>query len=85
MAEIQYANCPKCSSSNIKKVGYTWWGGIIGPALLTHVKCQDCRTTFNGKTGKSNRNAIIIYSFIIYPIGFGVIAFVIFLLISVRR
>ncbi len=29
--------------------------------MLTHVKCSQCRTSYNGKTGKSNNKAIAIY------------------------
>jgi transposase-like protein len=57
----QYAPCPNCGSTDIKKVGYTWWGGALGPAMFTHVKCNNCNTQYNGKTGKSNQNSIIIY------------------------
>ena len=58
---IQYAPCPNCGQSNAKKVGYTWWGGALGPNMFTHVKCQNCGTQYNGKTGKSNQTNIILY------------------------
>ena len=67
-----YVDCPKCGGSRIEKVSYTWWGGFLGPALFTHVRCQDCRTTFNGKSGQSNTGPIIIYSVVL-----GVIAIVV--------
>ena len=57
----QYAACPNCGQSNAKKVGFTWWGGALGPSMFTHVKCQNCGTEYNGKTGKSNQQNIIIY------------------------
>ena len=57
----QYAPCPQCGSTNAAKVKYTWWGGALGPAMFTHVKCNNCGTQYNGKTGKSNQNSIIIY------------------------
>ena len=59
--QIQYAACPQCGQSNAKKVRYTWWGGAVGPNMFTHVKCQNCGTQYNGKTGKSNQQNIIIY------------------------
>ena len=74
----QYAPCPNCGQSNAKKVGYTWWGGALGPGLMTHVKCQNCGTQYNGKTGQSNRNNIIIYfvaSFVIVFLLCGGLAF----------
>ena len=56
-----YVPCPKCGGVNIQKVGFTWWGGILGPALFNHVKCNSCGTAYNGKTGQSNTVGITIY------------------------
>ena len=67
---IQYAPCPKCGQSVAKKVGYTWWGGALGPSMFTHVKCQNCNTQYNGKTGQSNQNNIIIYFLVSLVIAF---------------
>ncbi len=57
----QYVPCPQCGSTDVKKVTYTWWGGALGPFLFKLVKCNACGTEYNGKTGQSNRNNIIIY------------------------
>jgi len=40
---------------------FSWWGGLVGPMLLTHVKCPQCRTKYNGNTGRSNAKGIAIY------------------------
>jgi ribosomal protein S27E len=57
-----YADCPECSNrGDATSVGFTWWGGIVGPALLSHVRCNRCGTCYNGKSGKSNSTAIAIY------------------------
>ncbi len=61
LAMTEFAPCPMCSSSNATKLSWTWWGGKFGPYLFTHVKCEDCGATYNGKTGKSNKVPIIIY------------------------
>jgi hypothetical protein len=61
LGESDFAPCPACSSGNAQKVTYTWWGGLLGPALFHHVKCLDCGTGFNGRTGKSNALPIAIY------------------------
>ena len=66
----QYAPCPNCGQNNAKKVGYTWWGGALGPSMFTHVKCQSCGTQYNGKTGKSNQQNIIIYTLVSFIIAF---------------
>ncbi|MDR2188381.1 MAG: hypothetical protein LBE62_10060 [Azonexus sp.] len=57
---FEYKPCPKCSSLKVEKVGFTWWLGIL-PSLLNQVKCKECGASYNGKTGKSNTGAIIIY------------------------
>jgi transposase-like protein len=67
---IQYAACPNCGQSNAKKVSYTWWGGAVGPIMFTHVKCQNCGTQYNGKTGKSNQQSIIIYNIVVFVVVF---------------
>jgi transposase-like protein len=76
----EFAPCPQCGSVKAEKVSYTIWGGMIGPRLLNHVKCQDCKATFNGKTGKSNTGAITIYLVAMF-----VLAFVIFFVAALVR
>jgi uncharacterized protein (DUF983 family) len=66
----QYAPCPKCSQSSAQKVGFTWWGGVLGPKLMTHVKCGACGTAYNGKTGKDNTTNIAIYLIVSAVIAF---------------
>jgi len=57
----KYARCPECGANDADRVTFTWWGGIIGPAILTHVECATCGTLYNGRTGKSNNQAIAVY------------------------
>lgn len=57
----EFLSCPTCGSYDVKKVPYTWWGGALGPALLTYVRCQGCGTQYNGKTGRSNTAAIAVF------------------------
>jgi hypothetical protein len=60
------ANAP-CGAALIRtvrtasRIGFTWWGGVLGPWMLTHVRCNKCGTCYNGHTGKSNDTAIVIY------------------------
>ena len=70
MQTSQYKPCPQCGSLNADKIRYTWWGGALGPAIMTHVKCQNCGTQFNGKTGKSNQTNILIYFVATFIIAF---------------
>jgi hypothetical protein len=58
---MQYAPCYNCGNTFANKVSFTWWGGVLGPSLFTHVTCCRCGTAYNGKTGKSNNTAIAIY------------------------
>jgi hypothetical protein len=73
-----YAPCPKCNAAVAEKLKFTWWGGVLGPKLLTHVKCQACGKKYNGKTGRENTVNIIIYGLVA-----GVICFVLFFLLAV--
>lgn len=61
----QFAPCPKCSGSNAEQMRFTWWGGVIGPKILKHVRCNSCGAKYNGKTGKDNTTGIVIYSLIV--------------------
>lgn len=56
-----YLPCFNCEETNCTKVKYTWWGGVLGPKLLHHVKCNVCGSHYNGKTGKSNAQKIAVY------------------------
>jgi uncharacterized protein (DUF983 family) len=69
--------CPFCQASDPKPVNFSWWGGILGPKLLSHVRCMQCGKTYNGKSGKSNDTAIAIYlaiSLVILVVIFGMMA-----------
>ncbi len=68
-----YLPCPKCHSTNVKLMGFTWWGGLVGPKILTHVKCGNCGATFNGKTGKPNTTAIAIYMVVVLVVVIGLV------------
>jgi ribosomal protein S27E len=61
----RYADCPNCDApGDASPVVFTWWGGMIGPRLLSHVRCNDCGTCYNGSSGKSNDTAILIYTLV---------------------
>jgi hypothetical protein len=66
-----FANCPSCRGSNATKVGWTFWGGAIGPRMLSHVECNSCKTKYNGKTGGYNTIGIVIYLAVSAAIGIG--------------
>jgi hypothetical protein len=66
----QYVPCPKCATPDPQQVKFTWWGGMLGPKLLSHVKCVRCGNAYNGKSGKSNMQGIMIYSLVAIAIAF---------------
>ena len=64
--------CPKCGSLFTSPVKFTWWGGVLGPKLFHHTKCNECKYVFNSKTRKSNTTAIVIYSVVLFAVAFAV-------------
>lgn len=72
----EYAPCPSCASTQATAAGFTWWGGVLGPKLLSHVTCNRCGAGYNGKTGQSNTTGIIIYSAVVFAIVLALIVFI---------
>ncbi|HMF39925.1 MAG TPA: hypothetical protein VKQ32_04495 [Polyangia bacterium] len=60
--------CPKCGNELYTKLGFTWWGGALGPRLLNAVRCNRCSATFSGRTGASLTGAIVIYQVVGFAI-----------------
>jgi hypothetical protein len=60
--------CPNCSSQVASPVGFTWWGGALGPRLFKVVKCSECKTQYNGRTGGRMTKVIILYQLIAFAI-----------------
>ena len=73
----QYAPCPKCNATTAEKMSFTWRGGVIGPKVLSHVKCGSCSAQYNGKSGKDNTTGIIIYSVVVGAIVLGLLVVVV--------
>ena len=73
----EYVPCPRCSRPGPEQMKFTWWGGLLGPVLFNHVKCHGCGLTYNGKSGQSNTNNIVIYSVIVGGVFFIITLFVI--------
>jgi transposase-like protein len=63
--------CPRCGGP-AKPVKFTWWGGLLGPKMFNHTKCQSCRFGFNAKTGRSNDKVIAIYACIAVAVSIAV-------------
>jgi transposase-like protein len=39
-------NCPNCKSSDISKVKWNVWGGLIGALIADKLKCNNCKAQF---------------------------------------
>ncbi len=59
-AEV-FAPCPRCGCTYAEPVKFSWWGGMLGPKLFTHVKCCNCTACYNGKRGTWNTANITAY------------------------
>jgi predicted RNA-binding Zn-ribbon protein involved in translation (DUF1610 family) len=57
----KYKPCPRCGETDAKRVLWTPWGSFYGPALFSHVRCQECRYAYNGRSGRSNLIPAIIF------------------------
>jgi hypothetical protein len=78
-----YADCPNCGCPGYaERVSFTWWGGFLGPAMLTYVRCNECGHCYNGKTGNDNTAGIAIYT--IVGVAIGLFLMVLFLLLGRR-
>ena len=71
----EYVPCPRCTRPDPEQVKFTWWGGVLGPRILKHVKCNGCGLTYNGKSGQSNTTNIVVYSVILGVISFAIALF----------
>ena len=65
----EWADCPNCGApGDATRLTYTFWGGFIGPMIINTVRCNQCGTTYNGKSGDYNTTRIIIY----YAVSIGI-------------
>ena len=68
----EFVPCPRCARPDPEKLKFTWWGGMLGPRMLSHVKCSGCGLAYNGKTGQSNNTKITVYVIVTSIFFFGV-------------
>lgn len=69
--------CPRCGSTNVKPVKFSWWGGALGPRIISLVRCESCKLQYKGKTGESAKQFIIGYTVVV-----GIISLVVFALFA---
>ncbi len=66
---MQWAPCPSCGGDDATRVHWTFWGGMIGPAIINVVRCHRCGASYNGVHGDYNGGRIAIYVVISIVIG----------------
>ncbi len=59
---MPFEKCPCCFDENSERVRFTLWGGAIGPAVLSLVKCAACGIQYNGRSGNRVEKAIRVYT-----------------------
>jgi hypothetical protein len=63
-AFVDAAPCPRCGGQQASKAKFTWWGGALGPKLFHVVRCGQCRTQYNGRTGGKLTRVIVVYQLV---------------------
>ena len=74
------APCPQCGCNYADRVKFSWWGGVLGPKMFTHVKCRNCASCYNGKHGTWNTTNITIYTIVAFILS----AAIVLLLFAIR-
>jgi predicted Zn finger-like uncharacterized protein len=74
--------CPRCGAAEPRKVSFTWWGSVYGPALFSHVRCVECGYGYNGRTGRSNLIPAIFFVAIPAILIVLIIAFLVFVVLA---
>ena len=78
-----YAPCPKCRAVGAEKMKFTWWGGLLGPKILSHVKCPGCGYAYNGKSGRDNTLGIAIYCVVVGAVVMGLVVVLVAAMVAV--
>ena len=76
--------CPYCSHESADRVKFTPWGGIVGPFVLSLVKCTGCGSQYNGKSGNKVERAIRLYTLVTMAVLVMVAAWAIYTTIGPR-
>jgi uncharacterized protein (DUF983 family) len=69
LARGEWADCPQCGANEATRVHWTFWGGMIGPAIINTVRCGRCSTSYNGVHGDYNTSRIAIYMVVSIVLG----------------
>jgi DNA-directed RNA polymerase subunit M/transcription elongation factor TFIIS len=80
----KYAPCPECDGQEATRVVWTPWGSFYGPAMFTHVRCDNCGHAYNGNTGGSNLVPAILFVTVTVLVGLGLIGSIVFMIIRIK-
>jgi DNA-directed RNA polymerase subunit RPC12/RpoP len=84
-ADEEWVPCPQCGAKGAERVIWTFWGSFYGPALFSHVRCPECNSTYNGRSGRSNLLPAIIFVSIPLLLIAAIIFFTVYYVIIPRR
>jgi hypothetical protein len=62
MSESSARACPYCRHDQATRVTFTPWGGVVGPLVMSLVKCEACAKNYNGRSGRKVEKAIRVYT-----------------------
>lgn len=68
-----FAPCPRCGETEGMRIGFTWWGGKLGPWVLKHVRCLNCGMKYNGRSGRPNLGGILLYNGVAAVVAFVIV------------
>ena len=76
----EFAPCPHCGCRDATKIRWTFWGGALGPRMMNHVRCKNCRSAYNGTHGCFNTAGIAIYTVVSMVIALAIVAMIFLML-----
>ena len=76
----RWKKCPHCRKQMGRRVLWTFWGSFYFTALFKHVRCDECGTAYNGKTGRSNIVPALMCVFVALLLIGGIVGFIIWML-----
>jgi hypothetical protein len=59
LASPEAVPCPRCGSTDVGPVPYDPMVGRHGPRAIDHIRCNACRTEYNGETGREIKSKFL--------------------------
>ena len=45
--------CQRCPAGHTSPLRFSWWGGLVGPWLLSYVHCHECGASYSTRSGRA--------------------------------